>query len=75
MVEDRLAALGIVVAGDEAARLVEEKQPGLLRRGQRRTVDLDAVVRADIAGGARQQLAVDADPAIEDPGLGVAARA
>ena len=44
-------------------------------RAERLAVDAHVVGLADVKGGAREHLAVDADAALGDPGFGVAARA
>ena len=73
-VENRRAAFRVAGGGDEAARLVEQEQAGALGARQRLAVDADVVGVAHIEGGAGEHFAVDADAALRDPVLGVAAR-
>ena len=74
-VEDGRAALGIVIRGDEAARLVEHEQARAFARGQRLAVDGDAIFLRHIDGGRRQHFAIHRDAAGLDPGFRIATRA
>src|SRR5216684_3635421 len=58
----------------QAARLVMQEEPGALARRQRRAVDRDAVLGADIDRRRGDDLAVDRDAARRDPGFRRAAR-
>ncbi len=61
--------------GHEAFRLVIEEQPRALALRQRRAVDQHRVVRRHVERRRGDDAAVDADPALPDPLLGIAARA
>ncbi len=73
--EHGLAPLRILVAGDEALRLVVAPEPRQSRLGERLAVHRDDVPRRHDDGRRGQHLAVDGDAALTDPRLGVAARA
>ena len=61
--------------GDDAFRLVIAPELRGLGRRQRLAVDEDFVTPADFDGRGFEQLAVDADAAVGDPTLCLAARA
>src|SRR5258705_127463 len=73
--EDGRSALGVVVGGHKAVRLVIEKKPRALALRQRLAVDGDAILGGDVERRRGNYLAVDRDPAGYDPGLGLAPRA
>ncbi len=75
IIEDRRAAFRVLMGGDEAARLVEKEEPCALTLRQGLAVDADLVGWTDRDGWARQRFAVDGNPSLRDPGLGIAARA
>src|SRR6266851_2913635 len=62
------------MGGHQPARLVKHEQPGALARRQRLAVDRDDIVGGDIERRRIDDAAVDRDPALYDPFLGVAAR-
>ena len=74
MSEHGLALFGIPGAGDEAGRLVKQKQPRALALRQRRAVHGDCIALAHVEGGAREHAPVDGDATFRDPLLGVAPR-
>ena len=74
-IEDRRAAFRVLMCGDEAARLVEEKKSCTLTLGQGLAVDADLIGGADRHRRARQCFTIDGDAALRDPGFGIAARA
>src|SRR5271165_4423663 len=74
-VEYGCPAIRIARGGDEPARLMEQKEPRALGRGERRAVDAHVVGLCDTIGRAFEHLSVDADTSGGDPGFGVAARA
>jgi hypothetical protein len=74
-IEDGGAAFRVLMRGDEAARLVEEKKPCALPLGQGLAIDADFIGGTDRHRRARQCFAIDGDAALRDPVLGIAARA
>ncbi|GJD80440.1 hypothetical protein NBEOAGPD_3681 [Methylobacterium gregans] len=68
------APLRVARRGDEAARLVEDPQPGALPLRQRLAVDEDAVGLRDVDGRRVEDLPVEADPTRGDHRFGVPAR-
>src|SRR6202790_3871387 len=74
IIEHRRPALGVGMGGHQTARLVKQKQPYALARRQRLAVDGNDVVGGDIERRRIDDAAVDADAALHDPFLGVAAR-
>ncbi len=70
-VRDGFATFRIVIARHQTARLVEQEQSGFFRRWQGCTIDEDPVIRTDVAGRARQDLAIHLDAAGENPGFGI----
>ena len=72
--EHGFAPFRVLVAGDQSARLVIAPQAHRLRHRQGLAVNQDAVFGADIQRRAVDAPAVDADLAVKDQFLGVAAR-
>ena len=54
---------------------MEQEQARALAGGERPAIHRDAVLVPDVQRGAGQHFAIDRDPALFDPQLGVAARA
>ena len=71
--ENRLPALRIARGGDEPPGLVEQKEARAFGRGERLAVDAHVVVSLTLKAGLLSTLPLTADPALGDPGLGVAA--
>src|SRR4051812_28880995 len=74
IVEHGRTALGVVMGRHQAARLVIEEQPRALALRQRLAVDGDDIIRGDVERRRIDHPAVDADAALRDHLLGVAAR-
>ena len=74
IVEYRRPSFGVGMGRHQPARLVIQKQPGALARRQRLAIDGDGVVGGDVERRGVDDAAIDADAALHDPFLGVAAR-
>ena len=72
-VEHGRAPFRVTGGGDDAARLVQQPEPGALAGGQGLAVDRDAVGFGDVDRRRGQDLAVEGDAAGLDHRLGVAA--
>ncbi|GJE42820.1 hypothetical protein AEGHOMDF_1993 [Methylobacterium soli] len=72
--EHGLAPLRVAGRGDEAARLVEDPEPGALAGGQGLAIHRDDVVLRHVDGGRGENTAIEADAALGDHRLGIAAR-
>ena len=73
--EHRRAPLRVAVGGHEPLRLVVAPELRGFGAGERLAVDQNLVFAADLEGWRVEDLAVDADAALPDPALGLAARA
>src|SRR5216684_4103289 len=74
MVEHRGPPFRVGMRRHQPARLVIQKQPRALARRQWLAVDRNDIVRGDIQRRRIDDAAVDRDPALHDPFLGIAAR-